>query len=41
MAKGCFPAVAPLRPGTHSLRAYDEFESVGFQAGISYAIIVG
>ena len=28
-------------PGTHMLRAYDEFESLDFKAGITFTIIVG
>jgi hypothetical protein len=40
MDKGYFLVVGPLAPGEHTMRAYDEFESVGFQAGITYTIVV-
>jgi hypothetical protein len=40
MDKGYFMVLAPLGPGTHTLRAYDEFASEGFQAGITYTINV-
>ncbi len=40
MDKGYYLVVRPLSPGTHTLRAYDEFESLGFQAGITYTITV-
>ncbi len=32
--------ISPLSPGTHTLRAYDEFESLDFQAGITFTINV-
>ena len=38
--KGYYLVISPLSPGTHTLRAYDEFESIGFQAGITYTINV-
>ncbi len=38
--KGYFMVVSPLSRGTHTLRAYDEFESFDFQAGITYTINV-
>ena len=40
MDKGYFLVLRPLSPGTHTLRAYDEFESLGFVAGITYTIVV-
>jgi len=40
MNKGYFMVLGPLSRGTHTLRAYDEFGSVGFQAGITYTIVV-
>jgi hypothetical protein len=40
MDKGYYLVVSPLSPGTHTLRAYDEFESIDFQAGITYTIVV-
>ena len=41
MDKGYFMVLRPLPPGTYTLRAYDEFEALDFQAGITYTIIVG
>ncbi len=41
MDKGYFLVLHPLSWGTHTLRAYDEFEAPGFEAGITYTIIVG
>jgi hypothetical protein len=38
--KGYYLVISPLSPGTHTLRAYDEFESIGFQAGITFTINV-
>jgi hypothetical protein len=38
--KGYFMLIHPLSRGTHTLRAYDEFASFGFQAGITYTINV-
>jgi hypothetical protein len=38
--KGYFMVIHPLSRGTHILRAYDEFESFDFQAGITYTIHV-
>jgi len=38
MSKGYFLVIPPLSPGTHTLRAYDEFAAFGFQAGITYTI---
>lgn len=40
MDKGYFMVIHPLSRGTHTLRAYDEFESFDFQAGITYTINV-
>jgi hypothetical protein len=40
MDKGYFMVLHPLSRGTHTLRAYDEFGALGFQAGITYTIIV-
>ena len=40
MVKGYFMVLAPLSPGTHTLRAYDEFGVFDFQAGITYPINV-
>ena len=39
--KGYYLVISPLSPGTHTLRAYDEFESLDFQAGITFTIVVG
>ena len=41
MNKGYLMVLRPLPPGTYTLRAYDEFEALDFQAGITYTIIVG
>ena len=41
MDKGVFMVIGPLSPGAHTYRAYDEFESLNFQAGITYTINVG
>ena len=41
LMKGYFLVLPPLSRGSHVLRAYDEFQSVDFQAGITYTIIVG
>ena len=38
--KGYFLVLHPMSRGTHTLRAYDEFESFDFQAGITYTINV-
>jgi hypothetical protein len=38
--KGYLMVVAPLSRGTHTLRAYDEFDIFDFQAGITYTINV-
>jgi len=38
--KGYYLVLSPLSPGTHTLRAYDEFESLDFKAGITFTIIV-
>lgn len=40
MDKGYFMVIAPLSRGTHTLRAYDEFGALDFQAGITYTINV-
>ena len=34
--KGYFLVIPPLSRGTHVLRAYDEFQVMNFQAGITY-----
>jgi hypothetical protein len=39
--KGYFMVIHPLSRGEHTLRAYDEFESFDFVAGITYTIVVG
>jgi len=41
LSKGYFLALRPLSRGTHTLRLYDEFEALGFQAGITITIVVG
>lgn len=41
MDKGYFLMLHPLSRGTHTLRAYNEFAALDFQAGITYTIIVG
>ena len=41
MDKGYFLVLRPLSPGAHTLRAYDEFGDLGFQAGITYTPVVG
>jgi hypothetical protein len=41
LSKGYFLAIPPLSRGTHTLRLYDEFQSMGFQAGITITIVVG
>jgi hypothetical protein len=41
LSKGYFLMIAPLSRGEHTLRLYDEFESLGFQAGINVTIVVG
>ncbi len=41
LIKGYFLLVHPLSHGKHTLRAFDEFASVGFTAGITYTITVG
>ncbi len=33
--------IHPLKPRHATLRAYDDFESFDFQAGITYEIVVG
>ena len=38
--KGYFLVLHPMSRGTHTLRAYDEFGSFNFQAGITYTINV-
>jgi hypothetical protein len=38
--KGYFMVIAPLSRGTHTLRAYGEFEIFDFRAGITYTINV-
>jgi hypothetical protein len=38
--KGFFLVLHPMSRGTHTLRAYDEFGSFNFQAGITYTINV-
>ena len=39
--KGYFLVTKPMRPGSHTMRAYDEFASIGLTAGITYNITVG
>lgn len=41
LSKGYFLVMSPLSRGTHTLRLYDEFEALGFQAGITITIVVG
>ncbi len=41
MSEGYFLVVAPLSRGTHTLRLYDEFESLDFKAGLTLTLIVG
>lgn len=41
LSKGYFLLMSPLSRGTHTLRLYDEFEALGFQAGITITIVVG
>ncbi len=41
LSKGYFLLMSPLSRGTHTLRLYDEFETLGFQAGINITIVVG
>jgi hypothetical protein len=41
LSKGYFLVIPPLSRGTHTLRLYDEFQSMGFQAGITITIVVG
>ena len=41
LSKGYFLVIPPLSRGTHTLRLYDEFQAVGFQAGITITIVVG
>jgi hypothetical protein len=41
MSKGYFLALPPLSRGTHTLRLYDEFPDIGFQAGLTITIVVG
>jgi hypothetical protein len=41
LSKGYFLVLHPLSRGVHTLRLYDEFESLGFQAGINITIVVG
>ena len=41
LMKGYFLVIPPLSRGTHVLRAYDEFQAMNFQAGITYTIVVG
>lgn len=38
--KGYYLVIGPLSPGSHTLRAYDEFVSIDFQAGITFTINV-
>jgi len=40
MDKSFYLVISPLSPGTHILHAYDEFESLGIQAGITLTINV-
>lgn len=41
LMKGYYLLTRPMRPGLHTMRAYDEFASIGFTAGITYNITVG
>jgi len=41
MSEGYFLAVPPLSRGTHTLRLYDEFESLDFKAGLTLTLVVG
>jgi hypothetical protein len=41
LMKGYFLVIPPLSRGTHVLRAYDEFQAMNFEAGITYTIVVG
>ncbi len=41
LSKGYFLVIPPLARGTHTLRLYDEFQALGFQAGITITIVVG
>ena len=41
LSKGYFLVVPPLSRGTHTLRLYDEFPAIGFQAGLTITIVVG
>ena len=41
LSKGYFLAIPPLSRGTHTLRLYDEFQAMGFQAGLTITIVVG
>ena len=41
LSKGYFLVVPPLNRGTHTLRLYDEFPAIGFQAGLTITIVVG
>ena len=38
--KGYYMVLRPMRPGTHTVLAYDEFESIDFQAAITFTINV-
>jgi hypothetical protein len=41
MSEGYFLVVRPLSRGTHTLRLYDEFESMDFKAGLTLTLVVG
>jgi len=41
LSEGYFLVIRPLGRGTHTLRLYDEFQTLGFQAGITITIVVG
>ena len=41
VTKGYFLILRPMKHGAHTLRAYDEFASIPFTAGITYNITVG
>ncbi len=41
LSKGYFLVIPPLSRGTHTLRLYDEFPAIGFQAGLTITIVVG
>jgi hypothetical protein len=40
IGRGYFLVTAPLSTGTHTLRVYDEWDAIDFQAGITFTIVV-